>query len=60
MANPTYPITGCGRPACRTCHPSLTPDEPERDTLPQLLAGVVGLLLLAVALFVLLPAGTTP
>jgi len=40
----------------RTCHPSLIPDEPERDTLPQLIAGVVGLLLVAVALLALLPA----
>jgi hypothetical protein len=29
---------------------------PERDTLPQLIAGVVGLLLVAVALLALLPA----
>jgi hypothetical protein len=51
-----YPITGCGRPACRTCHPYLVPDEPERDSLPKLAAGVVGLLLVAVALFLILPA----
>ena len=37
-------------------YPPLIPDEPERDTLHQLIAGVVGLLLVAVALFLFLPA----
>jgi hypothetical protein len=55
MANPTYPITGCGRPECRTCHPSLIPDAP-RESVPKLIAGVVGLLLVAVALLAFLPA----
>lgn len=55
MATPLYPVTGCGLPRCRTCHPALIPDEPERDSLPRLVAGVVGLLLVAVALFYVVP-----
>jgi hypothetical protein len=59
MASPIYPVTGCGLPRCRTCHPGLIPDPPA-ESVPSLLAGAVGLLLLAVALLVLLPLGATP
>jgi hypothetical protein len=38
----------------RTCHPSLIPEEP-RDSVSQLVVGVIGLLLLAVALFYIVP-----
>ena len=37
MANPTYPVTGCGLPACRTCHPDLIPDAPPAESVLSLL-----------------------
>lgn len=45
----------CGIDSCRLCHPVPVPEEPH-ETLPQLIAGVVGLLLVAVALLFMLPA----
>lgn len=37
-----YPITGCGRPRCVTCHPYLAPDEPPGLTLRQIAGAIVG------------------
>ena len=54
MANPTYPITGCGLPACRTCHPDLIPDAPPAESVLSLLVGALGLLLFVVAFGILL------
>lgn len=56
MSTPIYPVTGCGLPACRTCHPYLIPDPPPRaESVLSLLAGVVGLLLLFLVALYLLP-----
>ena len=54
MANPTYPITGCGLPGCRTCHPDLIPDAPPAESVLSLLVGTLGLLLFVVAFGILL------
>ncbi len=50
-----YPITGCGLPACRTCHPDLIPPEPPGESIRSLIVGAVGLLLLFLAALYLLP-----
>lgn len=49
-----YPITGCGRPACRTCHPDLIPLEPPGLTLRQIAGAIVGGVLAACAVYVIL------
>jgi hypothetical protein len=54
MTNPTYPVTGCGLPACRTCHPALIPDRPPGESVLSLLVGTLGLLLFVVAFGILL------
>jgi len=51
--NHQYPLTGCGLPNCRTCHPELTP--PLDDHLYRDLLGAAGLVLFAIALLFLLP-----
>jgi hypothetical protein len=49
-----YPITGCGLPACRTCHPYLIPDEPPALTLRQVAGAIVRGALAFCAMYVLL------
>jgi hypothetical protein len=48
-----YPITGCGRPACRTCHPYLIPDEPRGLTPRQVVGAIVGGIVAAVGCYYL-------
>jgi hypothetical protein len=53
--SPLYPVTGCGLPACRTCHPVPIPDPPPAESVLSLLVGVAGLALFLVAALYLLP-----
>lgn len=54
MSTPTYPVTGCGLPACRTCHPDLIPDPPAALTHRQIAGAIVGGLLAACGIYVIL------
>jgi len=57
MSTPIYPVTGCGLPGCRTCHPDLIPDPPAESVL-SLLVAALGLLLFVVAFGYLLLAAS--
>ena len=52
--NHEYPITGCGRPGCRTCHPYLIPDEPDGLTWKQVVGAIAGGVLAFCAVYVFL------
>ena len=50
-----YPITGCGRPACVTCHPVPIPIEEHAESVLSLAVGFFGVLLVFLAALYLLP-----
>ena len=63
MASPIYPVTGCGLPRCRTCHPDLIPEPHEARwvrlrsdplTLRQIVGAIVGGVLAFCAVYVIL------